>query len=90
MDLGLSYVLFLIFFLFILFLKSKETFLNVVEAQQVYNNYRSYIDENYKLKKENGFIYKRRPPFISGNCVIDKFPKCGYEAFNICSVPIIN
>ena len=87
----LFYVVFLIIFSYFVltrYNKNNEHYINVMEAQEVYNNYRSYIDSNYK-KDINRFL-RRRPPMVSSNCVLDKMSKCKKRAFELCSVPLIN
>lgn len=87
----LFYVVFLIILIFLVLTTHGryENYLNVMEAQEVYNNYRSYIDKNYKISNHNRFL-RKRPPMISPNCLLDKMSKCEKRALEMCSVPIIN
>ena len=87
----LFYVVFLIILGYLVltrYNKNTEHYINVMEAQEVYNNYRSYIDSNYK--KDSNRFFMRRPPMVSPNCVLDKMSRCKKKAFELCSVPIIN
>ena len=104
------YIYLVFIFLVLFFITDKnnrkfETFINVTDAHNLYNRYRSYIDINYNHHPSKNLVLQQnkqckleRPPKISTTCYNDKLNKClesrnntcHYMAFNSCIIPIIN
>ena len=67
------------------YLLKKEHF-NVRKQQEVYNNYRSYIECNYKKPIFHQLPFSK----ISDNCFVDHMKRCISKDQNICQLYSLN
>lgn len=72
------YFFVILLFLFLIFTLKTINFenFNVVNSSILYNDYRNYVDDNYRNICNVGFSM---PYKVSNNCFIDKYDKCKFH-----------